>query len=258
MKTKRTGFHILTALVVAFGLVTAAYAADGPDSTAADPAANARLRASCQNNLKQMGLVFKMFANESKGEVFPALSPEAGKFMFSNEKKVHPEYLTDMSVLMCPAGKDTGLLDDPEKKADPISLIDDHSYYYLGYVIRNEEDLKAFAEAYKENIAKGLKFDEDLTAAGQAVLRLKEGVERLVITDLNDPSAAAKAQSEIPVLIERPGNHEPEGGNVLFMDGHVAFLRYSENGQWPMTKAFVDTMKSLEDIKAPEAGEKKE
>ena len=28
-------------------------------------------RASCQNNLKQMGLVFKMYAGESKGERFP-------------------------------------------------------------------------------------------------------------------------------------------------------------------------------------------
>ena len=30
-------------------------------------------RASCQNNLKQMGLVVNMYANESKGEVFPPI-----------------------------------------------------------------------------------------------------------------------------------------------------------------------------------------
>ena len=28
-------------------------------------------RASCQNNLKQMGIVFKMYANEAPGEKFP-------------------------------------------------------------------------------------------------------------------------------------------------------------------------------------------
>ncbi len=30
-------------------------------------------RASCQNNLKQLGLVLKMYANEAKGERFPTV-----------------------------------------------------------------------------------------------------------------------------------------------------------------------------------------
>jgi prepilin-type N-terminal cleavage/methylation domain-containing protein len=32
-------------------------------------------RSSCQNNLKQMGLVFKMYSNESKGQKYPMVSP---------------------------------------------------------------------------------------------------------------------------------------------------------------------------------------
>ena len=35
-------------------------------------AREAARRASCQNNLKQFGVVFKMYANESEGEKFPA------------------------------------------------------------------------------------------------------------------------------------------------------------------------------------------
>ena len=36
-------------------------------------AREAARRSSCQNNLKQMGLVFNMYANESKGNKFPPL-----------------------------------------------------------------------------------------------------------------------------------------------------------------------------------------
>ena len=262
MKSLSTGFTVLAVAVVVFGLAAPAFAADssGQDA-AADRAASGRMRARCQNNLKQMGLVFKMFANESPGQQFPALSPQAGRLMFDNDgvgkAKVYPEFLTDMSVLMCPADKDKGILKDSTKQDDPVSLIDDHSYYYLGYVVMNEEDLKTFAKAYKERIAKGLKFDEDLTDGDHSVRLLREGVERFIITDINDPAAGAKAQSGIPLLIERPDNHEPEGGNVLFMDGHVEYVRYSDNGKWPMTKAFMKTMKSLEAVKAPEGSGKK-
>jgi prepilin-type N-terminal cleavage/methylation domain-containing protein len=36
-------------------------------------AREAARRASCQNNLKQFGLTFKMYANESRGQKWPSL-----------------------------------------------------------------------------------------------------------------------------------------------------------------------------------------
>ncbi len=71
--------------------------------------------------------------------------------------------------------------------------------------------------------------------AGDTIFRLKEGVERFMITDINNPGASARAESSIPVLWDRvtldPTKypHVPGGGNTVFMDGHVEFFKYPSN-----------------------------
>ena len=67
---------------------------------------------------------------------------------------------------------------------------------------------------------------------GNTVYRLREGIERFMVTDINNPSGSAQAQSEIFVAYDATStdvadyNHVPGGANVLFMDGHVEFHRY--------------------------------
>jgi prepilin-type N-terminal cleavage/methylation domain-containing protein/prepilin-type processing-associated H-X9-DG protein len=80
---------------------------------------------------------------------------------------------------------------------------------------------------------------------------LREGIERFFITDINNPASAAMAQSVIPVMWDAWGrndnadaaahgqgsvlvfNHVPGGINVLYMDGHVQFIKYSKPGPMP-------------------------
>ncbi len=72
---------------------------------------------------------------------------------------------------------------------------------------------------------------------GNTIYRLREGIERFLITDINNPAASAMAQSNLPVIWDQMAvvpsafNHIPGGANVLFMDGHVDFLRYEQNGE---------------------------
>lgn len=73
---------------------------------------------------------------------------------------------------------------------------------------------------------------------------MREGVERFLITDINNPAGSAAAQSNVTVLWDTLAagmdgvldmafrnmvsyNHIPGGCNVLFMDGHVAFMKYN-------------------------------
>ena len=64
------------------------------------------------------------------------------------------------------------------------------------------------------------------------VFRLREGIDRFLITDINNPGASAKSQSEIWVYGDIVStnatdfNHVPGGSNVLYLDGHVSFVRY--------------------------------
>ncbi len=72
--------------------------------------------------------------------------------------------------------------------------------------------------------------------------RLREGIERFFITDINNPAASAIAQSELAVdfdIISPDAsnyNHVPGGVNCLFMDGHVEFLKFP--GEHPASRAF--------------------
>ncbi len=96
--------------------------------------------------------------------------------------------------------------------------------------------------------------DDDGSYLPDTYPRLRDGIERFFITDINNPAAGAEAQSSIAVLFDawstdfdgdghgsawlrntwgiggdvQTFNHIPGGSNVLFMDGHVEFIRFGE------------------------------
>ncbi len=245
-------------------------------------------RASCQNNLKQMGLVMKMYSSEAKQGFFPpakkwtcgsdgVISPDDSLSQpCPDGYAIYPEYLSDVNVLICPsdpqavrfANGEMNLNGDPNERVLPCRFNSD-SYGYFSFALLaqdllvniDDENLKgitfpgssfnpAFITAlgtYQTNVgsqwdgtkAGGRIFDEDQGP----IYRLREGIERFFIDDLDDPSAGAVAQSDIWIMADDfiAGNvsamsHAPGGLNVLYMDGHVQWIRYP--GDTPASRAW--------------------
>ncbi len=233
-------------------------------------------RASCQNNLKQMGLVFAMYANESKGDRFPPIKVHNCDDPPDNNERaatfdgpsVYPEYLTDVAVCVCPSDVDaTSTLDSFYVDEDPSNPVEvcklaRGSYNNMGWAFYEPDILlpgvvvpaqipgtfsaedpgaiislatslieaelvTALTNVYLHGLTPEQK-EEDLGG----VPRLRNGIERFFITDINNPAATVAAASQIPVMWDETGvyaeavsfNHIPGGGNCLFMDGHVDWL----------------------------------
>lgn len=198
-------------------------------------------QANCENNLRQVGLVCKMYANDNQTKAWPPCYWEV-RHPVLDPDSVYPKYLPDPKVAECPSAMESL---DPEMT--PRDQLLWSSYVYFGYALTDEDEMVAFIEAFPKFAADGADLTQDLPApkgkgsfGGDTFVHLRE--------DMANPG-------KIPVVFDwtfsssnlgggfSMFNHIPGGANVLFLDGHVEFVKHP--AKFPMTRKTLQALGTL-------------
>lgn len=193
-------------------------------------------RASCVNNLKQMGIILGMYATENR-DALPPVDNHESRFMW-DATALYPEYLSDATIAACPSDPqydaksnfrltvNTSLSDGSfGSVVQPFSAGTTHpdcigalSYVYVGYMVTNDSECLAGLSMYTwldsfmpislaacdgwrdvSGDVASFGFTGSGNAGSNKIYRLSAGVDRFLIADLNQVLSPGGA-SAVPVL----------------------------------------------------------
>lgn len=141
-----------------------------------------------------------------------------------------------------------------------IECVTNQMYTYLPYAVVTEEQGLFLVDELSRLMVLGVTdfMNRDVAVAGghgpgggNTFYRTRVNVGRFFIRDINDPSKTAVSDSQIPVMFDSVSeqgmvvmNHQPLGGNVLFLDGHVEFKKYPDvYTKLPYTANFIEFLR---------------
>jgi prepilin-type processing-associated H-X9-DG protein len=215
--------------------------------------ADAMKRVACGGEMKQLHLSFGMYAKEHGG-VFPPMSEGKGAWIY-RPSALMPEYWSmNLAAASCtryqPFRRKYVLFGPGSFELQEGIQFDDTNpdtgYFYFNWAMTSDDMAKTVFELY-ENMAAPA-YEADIRVPSGKGLG-KTGIIprlRLGFADLLGDNVSWPRDSRIPVLMDvistdtSKHNHRPPGANVVFLDGHVEFIRYP--GKFPVTPTVAKLM----------------
>lgn len=187
--------------------------------------------------LRQLGIALRVYAHESTGDLYPPTTLNRHRFV--------PD----------PRALQTYLADTPEGKrlAGLLAGREGHPICYLGYLALDETAGLGILNELAAHGADGTReFAIRLDSQSEygAGTRFREGIERFLITDVNQPVEPRPIGSLCPIAWEIPDRVGERAALVLYLEGNVEWRTYP--GDFPMTQAFIERLCEVTGGSAPQ------
>jgi prepilin-type N-terminal cleavage/methylation domain-containing protein/prepilin-type processing-associated H-X9-DG protein len=163
-------------------------------------------RASCLCNLSQLGMTLLLYARENNDQ----LPWSGGTNNADCLVRLQDDYIADYRIFVCPSDADPG-----------IEAVDD------------DDNLPGFLESATISGINSVRTSYDYfgayTKAPVTLPPPEQGIPKVpVMWDLAGGPTPAESSREIVSYAVNLSSHIPGGGNVLWLDGSVSFLRREE------------------------------
>lgn len=230
-------------------------------------------RAVCASNLKQVFIMFQLYAGYYGGQ-YPMCQDQYGTFIFESDG-FYPEFLSDAQIMACPSDPDIRpynfrLTRNANIRGRSFEVGTVHpdciapiSYLYTGWVLRDDAEALSFLASYTwldsvmpiSDPATNAWRNTDLNVASFGfvgggnigdgdIYRLASGIERFLITDINAVFPPMESL-RVPVMWDQISthisdfSHVPASANVLYSDGSVLLRRYDKlSDEFPVSPMY--------------------